>query len=97
MSILKEYLGEIITFLTTGGLMTLLNHLRDGKKDKIDEFEKVIEHWKSIMAEHKENERICEERYEQLHAQFIDLQQRDIKMQGEITELRKKLDKIIKS
>ena len=97
MSILKEYLGEIITFLTTGGLMTLLNHVRDGKKDKIDEFEKVIEHWKSIMAEHKENERICEERYEQLHAQFVELKQRDLSMQSEITEMRKELEKIKKA
>lgn len=97
MSILKEYWGEMITFFTGGGLMALLSYLRDGKKDKIDEFEKVIEHWKSIMAEHKENERVCEERYELLHTQFMELQQRDIHMQQEISELRKKIDKLTKS
>lgn len=69
----KEYLGEFITFITTGGLMTLLNHLRNGKKDKIEEFEKIIEQWQKILSEVKENERQCEERYQRLSDEFEQL------------------------
>lgn len=93
---LKEYLGEIIAFATGGGLLSIFNFLRDNKKDKIEEFEKVIEQWKSIMGEYKENERLCEERYERLHEQFLELKGRDDAMQKEIKTLQTQIKNMSK-
>jgi chromosome segregation ATPase len=86
---LKEYWGEIITFITTGGLMTLLNHFRDGKKDKIEEFEKIISQWQKILSEVKENERQCEERYQRLSDEFDELKRAFNDLQKRIPKPRK--------
>lgn len=85
----KEYLGEIITFVTTGGLMTLLSHFRDGKKDKIEEFEKIIAQWQKILSEVKENERQCEERYQRLSDEFDELKRAFNDLQKRLPKTRK--------
>ena len=86
---LRDYWGEIVTFITTGGLMTLLNYFRDGKKDKIEEFEKIISQWKTILSEVKENERQCEERYQRLSDEFDELKQAFNALQKQLPKPRK--------
>jgi predicted nuclease with TOPRIM domain len=93
---LKEYWGEIITFITTGGLMTLLNHFRDGKKDKIEEFEKIIAHWQKMLdkveenqKQSEENERLCEERYQRLSDEFDELKRAFNDLQRRLPKTRK--------
>lgn len=85
--ILKEHLGEIIAFITGGGMLTILNFFRDKKKDRIEEFEKIIEQWKVFSDEMRQNEKECEERYDRLHAEFLQLKEHDIQMTKNMNEM----------
>lgn len=86
---LKEHLGEIIAFITGGGMLTILNFFRDKKKDKVEEFEKIIEQWKKILDEVKENERACEERYQRLSDEFEELKRSFTALQKGLSKPRK--------
>jgi archaellum component FlaC len=100
---LKEYIGEIIAFVSGGGLLGILGFFRDKRKDKTDQFTIITAEWKKIyddvlksLAETRENERQCELRYQQLTDEFNKLRDRDTTMSIEIKKLNNEVEKLRK-
>lgn len=78
--LIKEHLTEIIAFFTGGGLLSILNFWRDSRKDKTEELNNYGHEWKSLYSEmlersrvSAENEKQCEERYQQLTEEMHNL------------------------
>ena len=100
---LKEYIGEIIAFVSGGGLLGILGYFRDKRKDNTDQFAIITAEWKKMyddvqksLAETRENERQCELRYQQLTDEFNKLRERDIMMSIEIKKLNNEIEKLRK-
>ena len=93
----KAIIAAVAAFITGGGVFKVWEAYRGVRKDKIDEFEKIIKEWQLVLDNVREAERACAERYERLSIQFAEMQDKDKKMQNDITQLSKQVTILKKS
>lgn len=77
---MKQYINEIILFLTGGGLATFFNFLRDKRKDKNDEYRDLIDYMSKLVESRdaqlekmQEQNDVCRKEIDKLKSELNEL------------------------
>ena len=70
---IKHYINEILLFITGGGMIQLLNYFRDKRRDKGDEYGKIVEYYKTLLLEIRDSEQECKASIDKLKDLYSEL------------------------
>lgn len=81
---MKQYISEIILFITGGGLVSFFNYFREKRKDRTDEFKELLEYTKSLVTER-------DAKIEKMQAEYNECREMMLQLKEEINELKGKV------
>jgi hypothetical protein len=73
MTLVEKYWTEFVVFVSGGGLAGVLTYWQNKRKDRTDEYQQVLTHYKELLLEIRESEKECKENIRTIAMELDDL------------------------